>query len=120
MTKWPLIALIVAGSFSIVGCNAAEPGKSGLFGLISGASAAEPPPKPTITVFRRQALYNGHGIALSVMGADIDPRDLELMAAKERRSLVRVFVYGPDQTVATDRPAAFFEHTETGGFKQIY
>ena len=108
MSKWPLIGCLVClAAFSMVGCNAA-------FG-------AEPPPPPqTFTVFRRQALANGHGIALSVLGAAIERSDIERITAKERRSLVRVLVYTPDQTIGKERPAALWEHLEGRGLKQLY
>jgi hypothetical protein len=82
--------------------------------------SAEQGPPPAFTVFRRQALYNGHGIVLSVLAAKIEPLEIERLAAKERRSLVRILVYTPDQTVSKDRPAEFWELTDTQGLRQIY
>ncbi len=107
MSKWPLIGCLALAAFCMVGCNAA-------FG------AEPPPPPPTFKVFRRQALANGHGIALSVLGADMERSDIERIAAKERRSLVRVLVYTPDQTIGKERAAALWEHIEGRGLKQIY
>ena len=89
-------------------------------GMQRGIRGGAPPPPPTFTVFRRQALANGHGIALSVLGAAIERSDIERITAKERRSLVRVLVYTPDQTIGKERAAALWEHIEGRGLKQIY
>jgi hypothetical protein len=107
MSKWPLIGCLALAAVCMVGCNAA-------FG------AEPPPPKQTFTVFRRQALANGHGITLSVLGAAMNRSDIERIAANERRSLVRILVYTPDQTIGKERPAALWEHLEGRGLKQIY
>jgi hypothetical protein len=110
MSKWPLVACLVVAAFPITGCNVAL-----------GALGAEPaPPPPAFTVFRRQALANGHGIALSVLGSALERSDIERIAAKERRALVRVMVYTPDQTISKERPTALWEHLEGRGLKQIY
>jgi len=120
MMKLPFVTCLIAAALSLAGCNAAQSGQSsGLLGLFS-SSDSQPVERPAFTVFRRQALYNGHGIALSVLGNDIQAKDIERIATHERRSLVRVLVYTPEQSVAKDRPAAFWEHTETGGLRQIY
>jgi hypothetical protein len=110
MSKWLLVACLVLAAFPIAGCNVAL-----------GALGAEPaPPPPAFTVFRRQALFNGHGIALSVLGPALERSDIERIAANERRSLVRVLVYTPDQTVGKDQPTALWEHIDGRGLKQIY
>jgi hypothetical protein len=46
--------------------------------------------------------------------------DIERITVNERRSLVRVLVYTPDQTIGKERPAALWEHIEGRGLKQIY
>ena len=107
MSKWPLVACLVVTAFPLGGCAA------------PWAAEAAPPP-PTFTIFRRQALYDGHGIALSVVGPSIQPSDIERIAEKERRVLVRVLVYTPGQTIGTEKPAALWEHTESQGLTQIY
>jgi hypothetical protein len=73
----------------------------------------------TLNVFRRQALANGHGIQLSVVGSTIQPSEIEKLAAMQRRSLVRILVYTPDQKIGADKPAALWEHTQYG-LTQIY
>lgn len=107
MSKLSLVGCVVVAAVSMAGCNA-------VFG-------EEPAPPPrSFTVFRRQALADGHGIALSVLGAAIERSDIERIAAKERRTWVRVLVYTPDQTVSTEKPAALWEHVDGRGLRQIY
>jgi hypothetical protein len=50
----------------------------------------------------------------------LERSDIERIAAKERRALVRVMVYTPDQTISKERPTALWEHLEGRGLKQIY
>ena len=109
MTKWPRISCLVIATILGAGCNSAPWADDG----------PETPATPQITVFRRQALANGHGIALSVLGNSIQPNDIEKLAAMQRRSLVRILIYTPDQTISEDKPAALWEHTQLG-LKQIY
>ena len=107
MSKWSLVACLVVAAVPLAGCNA-----------VLGEEPAPPP--PTFTIFRRQALADGHGIALSVLGPTVERSDIERIAAKERRVYVRVLVYTPDQTVGEDKPAALWEHVDGRGLQQIY
>jgi len=108
MTKWPGIVGLVVATMLSAGCI--------------GALWAEEPDSTqtqTLNVFRRQALANGHGLQLSVVGSAIQPSDIEKLAAMQRRSLVRILVYTPDQKIGEDKPAALWEHTQYG-LTQIY
>ncbi len=107
MVRWSLAACLVVAALPLAGCNA-----------VLGEEPAPPP--PTFTIFRRQALAGGHGIALSVLGPTVERSDIERIAAKERRVYVRVLVYTPDQTVGEDKPAALWEHVDGRGLQQIY
>ena len=107
MTKWPGIVCLVVATMLSAGC-------------IGALWAEEPEPATqTLNVFRRQALANGHGLQLSVVGSAIQPSDIEKLAAMQRRSLVRILVYTPDQKIGEDKPAALWEHTQYG-LRQVY
>ena len=89
-----------------------------VFSLFFGQLAGIPSDGVPYPVFSYAGLFPV-GIALSVLGNSIQPNDIEKLAAMQRRSLVRILIYTPDQTISEDKPAALWEHTQLG-LKQIY
>jgi hypothetical protein len=83
------------------------------------APAPEPPP-PLYVVIERKGISDGYDIDVSIQAQDITPSDIEALARQERRNLVRVFVYRPDQTIVTEKPVEHWEFTTTEGLRQIY
>ena len=110
MVKW----IVVGGLAALVGLYFLGP-----IIVASLGPAPEPPPPPFVVV-ERKGILDGYDIDVSVQAQDISPSDIEALARQERRNLVRVFVYRPEQTIGTDKPAAHWEFTTAEGLKQIY
>ena len=89
--------------------------------LLAGCSGDSQTAAPkSYTVVERKGISDSYDIDVTVQAQDISPSDIEALARQERRNLVRVFVYRPEQTLETEKPAELWEFTEAEGLKQIH
>ena len=100
--KWIGVGSVILATLTMAGCFTSDANQEA----------------PAYKVLQRKVLHNGYGVELSIVG-DVQRSDLERLVAKERRVVVRVAVYSPGQTIATDKPVAMWEHTESGGLKRL-
>ena len=94
----------------------------GLTFLLLAACAGDAPtaaPRNYVVV-ERKGIRSGYDIDVSVQAQDISPSQIETLARQERRNLVRVFVYRPEQTIGTDKAVELWQFTTADGLKQIY
>lgn len=112
MVKW--LAAGIAGVVVLVGLYFLGPV------IIARLGPAPEPPPPPFVVIERKGIMDGYDIDVSVRAENISPEEIEVLARQERRNFVRVFIYRPEQTIETDKPAEHWEFTTGEGLKQIY
>lgn len=109
MVKW----IAAAGLVTMLGLYFLGP-------TIRARLAAPEPARPTYIVIERKGIRDGYDIDVSIRAQEISPSDIEVLARQERRNLVRVFIYRPEQTIGIEKPVALWEFTTAEGLKQIY